>query len=111
MPRRSTITAAIINVLRAATSRSAILLSELCTNVIIRRLSKTGAEETGTSNQRKGARIMKKTKTEDDMFFEAVKRSRPRELMPSPKIFKDRTKYDRNRAKEEERKAIAEEEV
>lgn len=54
---------------------------------------------------------MKKTKTEDDMFFEAVKRSRPRELMPSPKIFKDRTKYDRNRAKEEERKAIAEEEV
>lgn len=52
-----------------------------------------------------------KKKTSDELFYDAVKQSRPRELMPSPKIYKDRTKYDRNRAKEEERKAIAEEEI
>ena len=47
---------------------------------------------------------MKKKKTEDEMFLNAVKQSRPREPMPRPVIFKDKTKFDRNKEKEELRK-------
>lgn len=43
-------------------------------------------------------------KNSKDEFLDAVKQSRPREPMPRPVIFKDRTKYDRNREKEEVRK-------
>lgn len=63
------------------------------------------------ASHRKGRKMTKKKKkTADELFLDAVKQSRPRPLMPSPKIYKDRTKYDRNKAKEEIRREIEEEE-
>lgn len=51
-----------------------------------------------------------KKKTDDELFLDAVKQTRPRYIIPSTKIYKDRTKYDRNKAKEEMRREIKEEE-
>ena len=52
----------------------------------------------------------KKNKTTDELFLDAVKQTRPKHIIPSPKIFKERTKYDRNKSKEEMRREIEEEE-
>ena len=50
-----------------------------------------------------------KNKTQDELFLDAVKQSRPRPLMPRPTVFKDKKKFDRNRLKEELRKEEEEE--
>lgn len=51
-----------------------------------------------------------KKKTAEDLFHEAVKQSRPREPIPSPKIYRDRTKFNRNQANRETRREIEKEE-
>lgn len=51
----------------------------------------------------------KKKKTDDELFLDAVKQSRPRDIIPSSKVYKDRSKYDRNKSKEETRREIKEE--
>lgn len=45
----------------------------------------------------------------DDPYLTAINQSRPRDPMPRPVVFKDKTKYDRNRAKEELREELTEE--
>lgn len=54
--------------------------------------------------------MSKKKKTDEDLFFDAVKQSRPRDLIPSPKIYRDRTKFNRNQANQETRREILKEE-
>lgn len=47
----------------------------------------------------------------DDPYLTLVKRTRPREPMPRPVVFKDKTKYDRNRSKKELREEVEEDGV
>lgn len=58
----------------------------------------------------RSSQLSKKKKTDEDLFFDAVKQSRPRDLIPSPKIFRDRTKFNRNQANQETRREILKEE-
>lgn len=51
-----------------------------------------------------------KKKTEDELFLDAVKQTRPRDIIPSTKTYRDRTKFNRNRANQETRKRVHEEE-
>lgn len=54
--------------------------------------------------------MSKKKKTSEDLFYDAVKQSRPREPIPSSKVYRDRTKYNRNQANQETRREIIKEE-
>ena len=43
-----------------------------------------------------------------ELQLESIKHSRSREIMPRPVIFKDKTKFDRNKSKSATRKMINE---
>ena len=51
---------------------------------------------------------MKKKETKKDLLLKAIRRSRDRKPVGRPTVFKDKSKYDRNRAKKENRKDIQE---
>ena len=46
----------------------------------------------------------KKKSKEVQEKLDAFNHSRPREMMPRPTVFKDKTKYDRNKRKNDERR-------